>query len=330
MPNPNPATEELVRNVLGELREAADNGDPKALADLAARAAGRSSATARPKPDEPEAMISAEKEITRPNGEVYHVRKIDIHDDVAAVRQARADNMPILLTGLPGTGKTALLEAALASDPEDPGPIYTIQCTGDTIVDDYVGGFIQDPDTGRFIWVPGPLQRAMEEGRPFYADEIALPDPKVNAVVYSVMDGRNELRITQNPRLEPIKARPGFFVCAATNPNATGAHIDEPLLSRFPFMAEVTTDVALARKLGVDSRLLTAHANLTQKVKTDKPGWAPQMREMLDFMKMKRRYGTSMAVRALINKAPEGMDRDEVESTLSRQFAKGYKPLAVE
>jgi nitric oxide reductase NorQ protein len=325
-----PATEALVQDVLSNIRAAADEGDPQAAADLAARAGTTTPAVSRPRAPETEAMVSTEREITRPNGEVYHVRKIDIHDDVMAIRKARAEGASVLLTGLPGTGKTALLEAALACDPEDPGPIYTVQCTGDTVVDDYVGGFIQDPDTETFVWVPGPLQMAMERGRPFYLDEIALPDPKVNAVVYSVMDGRGVLRITQNPRLEPVVAQPGFFVCAATNPNASGAHMDEPLLSRFPFQAVVTTDVKLAKRMGVDQRLITSQANLASKVETGKISWAPQMREMLDFMKMQKTFGTSFAVRSLINKAPEGKTRDEVKSTLSRQFAKGYVGLEVE
>lgn len=325
-----PVTEALVADVLSNIRTAAVEGDPQAAAALAGRARGGSTAApVAPKAPETEAMISVEREITRPNGDVYHVRKIDIHDDVMAIRKARAEGAAVLLTGLPGTGKTALLEAALACDPLDPGPIYTVQCTGDTIVDDYVGGYVQDPDTGRFIWVPGPLQMAMEQGRPLYLDEIALPDPKVNAAVYSVMDGRGVLRITQNPRLEPVVAQPGFFVCAATNPNASGAHLDEPLLSRFPFQAVVTTDIRLAKQMGVDQRLLTSQANLTTKVETGDISWAPQMREMLDFMKLKKAFGTSFAVRSLINKAPE-MDRDKVKTVLNRQFAKGYTGLAVE
>lgn len=321
-------TEDLVRDVIAELRQAADDGDTDAIADLSKKSGSRAAAATPAKP-EPPRLASPDRWVTRPNGEKYYVRKMGTHDDVAFIRRARARNINVLLLGEPGTGKTALIEAALAVDPDDPGTMYTVQGTGDTMTDDFVGGWIQDPDTGKYIWVPGPLQLALQEGRPLYIDEIPLVDPKVLALVYGLMDGRDEIRITQNPKLEPIKAQPGFYVVASGNPKAPGARMGEALLSRFSIQADVTTDMKLARDLGVDTKLITAVNNLQRKREDNVISWVPQMRELLDYKLISEEFGKDLALRNLIATAPE-QDRGEVKSVISRQFANKYSALTVD
>jgi nitric oxide reductase NorQ protein len=323
-------TEDLVREVIAGLRDAADNGEPAAITDLSRRSGSRVAAPVAPAPVAPSLTIP-DRYVTRPNGEKYYVRKIGQHDDVMFVRRARVKKIPILFVGEPGTGKTALVEAALASDPEDPGTMYTVQGTGDTIVDDFVGGHWQD-DAGLYHWADGPLVLAAIYGRPLYIDEIALIDPKVMAVVYSLMDGRNELRITQTSKREGgnvITAIQGFYVVAATNPNAPGARMGEALLSRFKVQPEVTTDMKLARDMGVDSKLITAVNNLQRKREENIISWVPQMREMLTFKEVAEEFGKDVALRNLIGTAPE-QDRAEVKSIISRQFANRYSTLTVD
>jgi len=322
---PASGTEDLVREAISNLREAADNGDPDAIADLTKKTGGK--ATTAPVAPDVAAMISPDKKVVRPNGETYVVRKLGIHDDVMALRKAREDNINVLLYGLPGTGKTALIEAAFCAG-EDAGTVYTVQGTGDTITDDFVGGYWQDEE-GHYHWAHGPMVLAMLEGRPFYIDEVALIDPKVMALPYGLMDGRNELRITQNPALGVIKAQPGFYVVAACNPNAPGARMSEALLSRFSIQAEVTTDMGLARDLDVDPKLITAINNLRRKREKNIISWVPQMREMLDFTKIKKSHGLIFALRNLVATAPE-QDRKEVGGTVSRQFAKPVTALTVD
>jgi MoxR-like ATPase len=319
-------TEDLVRDVISNLRQAADEGDSGAIADLSKKSGSR--AAAAPAAPATPRMTAPEKFVLRPNGERYYVRKLGPHDDVMAVRKARAKGVNVLFLGEPGTGKTALVEAALASDPDDPGTLYTVQGTGDTIKDDFIGGFWQD-EKGFYHWADGPLICAMCEGRPLYIDEIALIDPKVIAIVYSVMDGRNELRITEQPNRGVVKAEPGFYVVAATNPNAPGARMGEALTSRFPLQPVVTTDMKLARDMGVDAKLITAVNNLQRKREENEISWVPQMRELLDFTKIANEFGKEVALRSIIGRAPE-QDQDVVKSVISRQFANKYTVLTVD
>ena len=188
---------------------------------------------------------------TRPNGEKYHARKWGEHDDVQVLRKAREQGQYILLYGAPGCGKTAIVQAAF---PE----VISVLGTGDTELADFIGGYVQTP-SGGFTWEDGPLVKAAEEGRPLFIDEVGLVDPKVLSGVYSLMDGTNELTITANPERGTIKAKEGFYVIAATNPNAPGVRLSEALLSRFVLQVEMSTDYLLAKKLGAPQQIVFFH-----------------------------------------------------------------------
>jgi MoxR-like ATPase len=70
----------------------------------------------------------------------------------------------VLLYGPPGTGKTAMVEAAFPD-------LLTIAGTENTLVDDFVGGFLPTPDCG-YEFFYGPLVVAMREGRALLVDDV--------------------------------------------------------------------------------------------------------------------------------------------------------------
>lgn len=268
---------------------------------------------AAPEPKETTYKVApGETAITRPGGAVYIPRMLDRHHDVAAVRQARTAGLPMLLRGEPGTGKTAMIEAAFGED------LYTLSGSGDTEVADFLGSWVQNAD-GTFSFAEGPLLLAMKEGKPFFIDEVALIDPKAMSCVYSAMDGRGEVHVTTNPTIGTVKAQPGFYVCAAYNPNAPGARVSEALLSRFIIQIEVTTDYALCRTLGVNSKFVSAARNLDMKRQNGEISWAPQLRECLGFKAVEETFGLDMAVANALAQAPEE-DRTVVADVLTRQF----------
>lgn len=151
--------------------------------------------------------------VTRPNGQLYHPRKLSGLPDVTALQKLRDAGVAALLYGPPGTGKTSVVEAAF-------GDLVTVQGDGDTTVADIVGEYTQTPD-GKFVFVHGPLVRAMREGRTLFIDDATLIPPTVLAVVYPAMDGRRQIMIKANGG-EVIDAAPGFYVVAGHNPGVHG------------------------------------------------------------------------------------------------------------
>ena len=282
---------------------------------------GETSTTKKAKVDVLAEPIVGATTYTRPNGREYYARQWGEHSDVEVCRKARDNKQFILLYGNPGCGKTALVEASFGED------LYTIIGTGDTEVGDFLGGYVQTP-SGGFEWIDGVLTKAVEEGKVLLIDEVGLIDPKVMSLVYGLMDGRDELVITSNPERGTIKAKQGFYVICATNPNAVGVRLSEALLSRCVIQAEMTTDWSLAKKLGVPASATTLAQNLSKKQLAGEVSWSPQFRELEAFRDLSKSFGTKWAVSNLIATAPE-MDRPVVIDVATRVFGEDCRPAKI-
>lgn len=267
--------------------------------------------------------LSGETSYPRPNGELYYSRNWGTSEntDVEVVRKLREASQYVLFYGAPGCGKTALVEASF------PDELETILGSGDTEVADLVGGYVQTP-SGGFEWVDGALTRCAEQGKVLLIDEVGLIDPKVLSVVYGLIDGRRELTITQNPERGTIKAKDGFFVIGATNPNAVGVRLSEALLSRFTVQIEMTTDWGLAKKLGVPAPAVTVAQNLAKKQLSGETSWSPQFRELLAFRNLANLFGTKFAIENIIASSPEN-DRPVVVEVFTRVFGEECVPAKI-
>jgi MoxR-like ATPase len=179
------------------------------------------------------------------------------------------------------------------------------------------------------VWVDGALVQAMEQGKVLLIDEIGLIDPKVLSIVYSVMDGRGELTVTQNPDRGTVKAKDGFFVIGATNPNAIGVQLSEALLSRFTIQVEVNSDYELAEHLGVNKKLVNASRLLDRQRQNGTVMWSPQLRELFAFQRNEKIFGLNFSARSLIAGAPE-IDRDNVADVVSKALGTTLSPLRME
>src|SRR5258706_4633531 len=132
------------------------------------------------------------------------------------------------------------------------------------------------------------------------------------------MDGRHVITIP-GYRNERVEAVDGFYVIAGHNPGVHGAILTEALASRFGVHIEVTTDWELARHLGVPAAAVNAAVALNQDLAAGKLSWAPQLREMLGFARVRRTLGLAAAVANLAGIAPED-DRPQVITSLTTHF----------
>ncbi|MCA2226363.1 hypothetical protein [Nonomuraea aurantiaca] len=97
------------------------------------------------------------------------------------------------------------------------------------------------------------------------------------SVLYPAMDGRRVIHLTAY-RNERVEAADGFYVIAGHNPGVHGAVLTEALASRFGVHIEVTTDWALARRLGVAAPAVAAAEDLNTELAAGNLTWAPQLR----------------------------------------------------
>lgn len=257
--------------------------------------------------------------VKRPNGMDYHPRLLSGMPDVTALARLRDAGVAALLYGPPGTGKTSVVEAAF-------NDCLTVQGDGDTVVADLVGDYTKTPD-GDFVFVHGPLVRAMRDGVPLFIDDATLIPPTVLAVVYPAMDGRREIVVKANGG-EVVKAEPGFYVVAGHNPGVHGAILTDALSSRFSVHIQVSSDYALAEQLGVDKKAVRVARNLATRQEKGEIGWAPQLRELLAFKKLADAWDLDAAAANLVGIAPEE-DRVTVAATVRDVFGKAVTPLAL-
>jgi hypothetical protein len=257
--------------------------------------------------------------VKRPNGMDYHPRMLAGMPDVTALRRFRDAGVAALLYGPPGTGKTSVVEAAFPD-------LLTVQGDGDTTVADFVGEYTQTDD-GRYVFVHGPLVRAMREGVPLFIDDATLIPPTVLAVVYPAMDGRRQIVIKANGG-EVVDAAEGFYVVAGHNPGVHGAILTDALSSRFSAQIHVSTDYDLATQLKIDRRAVKVARNLATRQAKGEIGWAPQLRELIAFQKIAGVVGAEAAAGNLVGIAPEE-DRDIVATTVKAVFGTTVAPLAL-
>ena len=82
-------------------------------------------------------------------------------DECAIFAAAYANNLPLLLKGPTGCGKTRFVAHMAAQLGR---PLYTVSCHDDLTAADLTGRYLLKG--GDTVWVDGPLTRAVREERP--------------------------------------------------------------------------------------------------------------------------------------------------------------------
>ena len=160
---------------------------------------------------------------------------LPISDEVEVFERAWAEQIPVLLKGPTGCGKTRFVEYMAwylgqkvyrvsgqtdgnGGDMRDyksgVGSLYTVSCHEDLTARDLTGRYIMKG--GEAVWIDGPATLAVKEGAILYLDEIVEARKDVAVAIHPLTDYRRILPIeTLGVQLEAPKT---FMVVVSYNP----------------------------------------------------------------------------------------------------------------
>jgi len=132
-------------------------------------------------------------------------------NEVELFEAAASMDLPVLIKGPTGCGKTRFIEAM----GEKLGrKVYTVVCHDDLSAADLVGRHLID-ENGTY-WQDGPLTKAVRNGGICYLDEIIEARKDTTVVLHSLADYRRVLPIDRTG--EVIEAHPDFMLVVSYNP----------------------------------------------------------------------------------------------------------------
>lgn len=160
---------------------------------------------------------------------------LPIRDEVEIFERAWADQIPVLLKGPTGCGKTRFVEYMawllgqkivgvrrngdhMQTDLRDyrsgVGTLYTVACHEDLTARDLTGRYIMKG--GEAVWVDGPATMAVREGAILYLDEVVEARKDVTVILHPLTDFRRLLPLeTLGTQIEAPRT---FMVVISYNP----------------------------------------------------------------------------------------------------------------
>ena len=206
-----------------------------------------------------------------------------IGEEIEVFMAAYQQQLPVLLKGPTGCGKTRFMEHMAWRLKK---PFITVSCHDDLTASDLVGRFLVSG--GETQWVDGPLARAVRHGAICYLDEIVEARKDTTVVIHPLADDRRVLpmekvgelleatedfclAISYNPGYQSVlkdlkqSTRQRFIALEFDYPNTeletkiikTESEIDEELASRLVKFAQMTRNLkGSGLEEGASTRLL--------------------------------------------------------------------------
>jgi nitric oxide reductase NorQ protein len=191
--------------------------------------------------------------------EEYRIEKqpfyLKMGNEVEVFTRAYENQLPVLLKGPTGCGKTRFMEYMAWRLKR---PLITVACHDDLTAGDLVGRYIiKGSDT---LWVDGPLTRAVKSGGLCYLDEIVEARKDTTVVIHPLADDRRILPIEK--RGEVLESPREFMLIISFNPGYQSVMKDLKPSTRqrfvsleFNFPGEDAEVEIVVKESGVDEKL---------------------------------------------------------------------------
>ena len=191
-------------------------------------------------------------------------------DEVALFQAAWRNQLPVLLKGPTGCGKTRFMEYMAWRLHR---PLVTVSCHDDLTSADLVGRYLIVG--GETRWIDGPLSHAVRSGALCYLDEIVEARKDTTVIIHPLADDRRQLPIEKTG--ETLSASPEFCLAISYNPGYQSVLKDLKQSTRQRFVAidfdypdeKLERDIVV-RESGIDPEVATRlvrFAGMTRNLK---------------------------------------------------------------
>ncbi len=151
-------------------------------------------------------------------------------NEVEIALAAYANQLPLLLKGPTGCGKTRFMQY-LAWYLKL--PLITVSCHDDLSTSDLVGRYLVKGNEA--VWVDGPLTLAVRHGAICYLDEIVEARKDTTVVIHPLGDDRRELPVEKLGRI--LTAPSSFMLAVSYNPGYQSVAKDLKISTRQRFVS---------------------------------------------------------------------------------------------
>jgi nitric oxide reductase NorQ protein len=198
-----------------------------------------------------------------PNAPYY----VSTGDEIAIFETCHARQLPLMLKGPTGCGKTRFVEHMAWRLGR---PLVTVACHDDLSASDLTGRYIiRGTET---VWLDGPLTLAARAGAICYLDEIIEARTDTIVVIHPLTDDRRLLPLEKTGEI--VEASAGFQLVISYNPGYQHALKDLKPSTRQRFVAleldfpkpDIEADV-VAHEGGVDRSIAVALVTLTNRLR---------------------------------------------------------------
>ncbi len=153
-----------------------------------------------------------------------------VGDEIAIFEAAFNNQLPVMLKGPTGCGKTRFIEHMAWRLKR---PFITVSCHDDLTASDLVGRYLVTG--GETVWIDGPLARAVRAGAICYLDEIVEARKDTTVVIHPLADDRRVLPMEKTGQL--LEADRHFCLAISYNPGYQSVLKDLKQSTRQRFVA---------------------------------------------------------------------------------------------
>jgi nitric oxide reductase NorQ protein len=191
-------------------------------------------------------------------------------DEITVFAAAYRNQLPVLLKGPTGCGKTRFIEYMAWYLGR---PMVTVACHDDLTASDLIGRYLVKG--GETVWVDGPLTGAVRNGSICYLDEVVEARKDTSVVIHPLCDDRRLLPVEKLGEL--IAAPPEFCLAISYNPGYQSVLKDLKQSTRQRFVAiefhypnAELEQIIIERESGIDplmAKRLVKFGHMTRNLK---------------------------------------------------------------